>query len=132
MGGVPRNANRMRDLIEVGLLHQPRHERSRCAWWAHATQGVQRPKVFAKTFPVLSQQSSIFDYFRQRMLVGVEHMAVHGWPCELDYRPVDTESRLREVSGEGMVLEFKGTGTIWLQTRNVPSLVDWVTPFLPG
>lgn len=35
-------------------------------------------------------------------------------------------------SGEGMVLEFKGKGTVWLQTRNVGSFISWITPFFPG
>lgn len=35
------------------------------------------------------------------------------------------------TSGEGMVLEFKGEGTVWTQTRNVPSFVEWISPFLP-
>jgi uncharacterized protein (TIGR00266 family) len=35
------------------------------------------------------------------------------------------------LSGEGLVLEFEGTGTLWLQTRNLGSLVSWSTPFLP-
>ncbi len=35
-------------------------------------------------------------------------------------------------SGEGMVLEFKGKGTVWLQTRNLSSLVEWITPFFPS
>jgi uncharacterized protein (TIGR00266 family) len=34
-------------------------------------------------------------------------------------------------SGEGLVLEFTGTGTLWLQTRNLSSLLSWITPFLP-
>jgi uncharacterized protein (TIGR00266 family) len=36
------------------------------------------------------------------------------------------------LSGEGLVLEFKGKGTVWLQTRNTGALVRWITPFLPG
>ncbi len=35
------------------------------------------------------------------------------------------------LSGEGLVLEFTGTGTLWLQTRNVGSLISWITPQLP-
>ncbi len=35
------------------------------------------------------------------------------------------------LSGEGLVLEFKGTGTVWMQTRNVGSLLGWISPFLP-
>ncbi|MFT4625202.1 MAG: hypothetical protein ACI8PZ_003868 [Myxococcota bacterium] len=33
------------------------------------------------------------------------------------------------LSGEGLVLEFKGTGTLWLQTRNLGSFVTWLSPF---
>ncbi len=33
------------------------------------------------------------------------------------------------LSGEGLVLEFSGKGTLWTQTRNVSSLVGWVSPF---
>lgn len=35
------------------------------------------------------------------------------------------------LSGEGMVLELAGKGTVWVQTRNVSSLVSWITPHLP-
>ncbi len=36
------------------------------------------------------------------------------------------------LSGEGLVLEFSGTGTLWLQTRNMNAMVGWITPVLPG
>jgi uncharacterized protein (TIGR00266 family) len=34
-------------------------------------------------------------------------------------------------SGEGLVLEFTGKGTVWLQTRNLSTFISWITPFLP-
>ncbi len=34
-------------------------------------------------------------------------------------------------SGEGLVAEFKGTGTLYLQTRSMNSFLDWLVPFLP-
>ena len=34
-------------------------------------------------------------------------------------------------SGEGLVLEFTGQGTVWLQTRNLGAFLSWITPFLP-
>jgi uncharacterized protein (TIGR00266 family) len=34
-------------------------------------------------------------------------------------------------SGEGLVAEFKGTGTLYLQTRSMNSFLNWLTPFLP-
>jgi uncharacterized protein (TIGR00266 family) len=35
------------------------------------------------------------------------------------------------LSGEGLVLEFTGTGVVWLQTRNLGQLVRWIRPALP-
>lgn len=32
------------------------------------------------------------------------------------------------ASGEGMVCEFRGQGRLWIQSRNLPALVDWITP----
>ena len=34
-------------------------------------------------------------------------------------------------SGEGLVMEFHGQGTIYMQSRNVSALVGWVSPMLP-
>jgi uncharacterized protein (TIGR00266 family) len=35
-------------------------------------------------------------------------------------------------SGEGLVCEFSGRGSVFVQSRNVQALVSWVTPLLPG
>jgi uncharacterized protein (TIGR00266 family) len=35
------------------------------------------------------------------------------------------------ASGEGLVAEFQGTGRVYLQSRNMSSLVDWLSPILP-
>lgn len=36
------------------------------------------------------------------------------------------------AGGEGLVCEFNGQGTVYLQSRNVNSLVSWLTPQLPA
>ena len=36
------------------------------------------------------------------------------------------------ASGEGLVCEFQGQGRIYIQSRNVNSLVSWLTPMMPG
>jgi uncharacterized protein (TIGR00266 family) len=36
------------------------------------------------------------------------------------------------ASGEGLVCEFQGQGRVWIQTRNLGTLVDWLSPMLPG
>jgi uncharacterized protein (TIGR00266 family) len=33
--------------------------------------------------------------------------------------------------GEGLVMNFSGEGTIWIQTRNIPSLAGLIIPFIP-
>jgi uncharacterized protein (TIGR00266 family) len=35
-------------------------------------------------------------------------------------------------SGEGLVCEFSGQGTVYVQSRNLQALVGWVSPMLPS
>jgi uncharacterized protein (TIGR00266 family) len=34
--------------------------------------------------------------------------------------------------GEGLVMKFRGSGHVWIQTRNLASLVEKIVPFLPA
>ncbi len=36
------------------------------------------------------------------------------------------------LSGEGRLLRFKGQGKVWIQTRNLSSFIQWITPFFRG
>jgi len=36
------------------------------------------------------------------------------------------------ASGEGMVCEFNGQGRVYIQSRNMATLVDWLTRIMPG
>ena len=36
------------------------------------------------------------------------------------------------LGGEGIVLEFNGSGTVWIQTRNVEALARKLIPFMPS
>jgi uncharacterized protein (TIGR00266 family) len=35
------------------------------------------------------------------------------------------------LSGEGLVMEFTGQGTVWVQTRNLGAFVPWLSPWIP-
>ena len=35
------------------------------------------------------------------------------------------------AGGEGLVMKFRGSGQVWIQTRNLSSLADKLVPFLP-
>ncbi|HET9953849.1 MAG TPA: TIGR00266 family protein [Polyangiaceae bacterium] len=36
------------------------------------------------------------------------------------------------LSGEGLVCEFSGRGTVYIQSRNLQALVGWLSPLLPS
>jgi uncharacterized protein (TIGR00266 family) len=61
-------------------------------------------------------------------LVDTGHVV--GWEGDLTYSLRKAGGwKSAVLSGEGMVLEFKGTGTLWLQSRNLGSFVSWISPF---
>jgi uncharacterized protein (TIGR00266 family) len=50
----------------------------------------------------------------------------------LDYRVTSSGGLFATLfSGEGLVFEFEGTGSLFMQTRSLSGLADHVTPFLP-
>lgn len=36
------------------------------------------------------------------------------------------------AGGEGLVMEARGPGRVWLQTRNLDAFAGWISPYLPG
>jgi TIGR00266 family protein len=50
----------------------------------------------------------------------------------LDFKIKGVSGGLKSLffSGEGLVVNFSGRGTVYLQSRNVSALVGWITPFL--
>lgn len=55
-----------------------------------------------------------------------------GFTEHLDYR-VDQVGGLRSlvVGGEGLVLRFRGSGTVWVQSLNMKTMAERLVPFLP-
>ncbi len=75
---------------------------------------------------------------------GVEAVDVHGsyivdnghivgWEGDLTYKITSAGGGLMGfvASGEGAVCEFSGQGRLYIQSRNMGSLVSWLTPLLP-
>ena len=61
-------------------------------------------------------------------IVDSGHVAA--WEGQLTYKLRKAGGwKAAVLSGEGLVLEFKGKGKVWLQTRNLGSLVGWISPF---
>lgn len=58
---------------------------------------------------------------------------VFAWEPGLDYR-IRGMGNLKStlLSGEGLVMDFSGNGTLWVQSRNLGSLAHWLNPFCRG
>ncbi len=60
----------------------------------------------------------------------VDTVHVVAWESSLNYN-VTSVGGLKSTlfSGEGLVLNFSGTGTVYLQTRTLNGIARWMTPF---
>ena len=56
---------------------------------------------------------------------------VVAWETSLDYK-IGTLGGFKATlfSGEGLVMRFSGRGKIWLQTRHLGAMANWLTPYL--
>ena len=52
------------------------------------------------------------------------------WEGKLTYKRKNAGGlKATLLSGEGRLLEFKGEGRVWVQTRNISAFIGWITPF---
>jgi uncharacterized protein (TIGR00266 family) len=65
------------------------------------------------------------------MTVDTGHVV--GWEPSISYT-IGGMGGLKStlLSGEGLTMKFRGQGTIWLQTRNLPATAGWLSPFCVG
>ncbi len=63
----------------------------------------------------------------------VDNGHIVGWEGNLDYQMKSAGGGLMGLvaSGEGMVCEFQGQGRVYIQSRNLGSIVDWLVPLMP-
>ncbi len=55
------------------------------------------------------------------------------WDSTLDYKIRGMGSlKSTLLSGEGLVMDFSGTGTVWVQTRHLAGFSHWLFPFCKG
>lgn len=62
----------------------------------------------------------------------VDNTHVVAWSNTLSYDIKVASGTFGFTTGEGIVNEFFGTGTVLLQTRNISSLADMIKPFIPS
>ncbi len=61
----------------------------------------------------------------------VDNTHVVAWSASLGYNIKVASGTFGFTTGEGLVNEFQGVGTVLIQTRNVKSLAEVLTPFIP-
>ncbi len=61
----------------------------------------------------------------------IDNGHVVAWDSTLNYQIRIASGTFGFKSGEGLVNEFSGSGRVLIQTRNVKSLADALTPYLP-
>ena len=64
------------------------------------------------------------------LVVDTGHLVAFGEGVEYSIGKVGGIRSL-VAGGEGLVMKFRGTGEVWIQTRNLASLADKIIPFLP-
>ena len=61
----------------------------------------------------------------------VDNSHVVAWSSSLDYHTDFASGTFGFKTGEGIVNQFHGVGTVYIQTRNMESLANSLKPFLP-
>lgn len=63
------------------------------------------------------------------MIIDNEHVVA--WDANLSYEIKIASGTFGFTSGEGIVNEFRGNGTVYIQTRNIHNLADAIRPYIP-
>lgn len=67
-----------------------------------------------------------------RYIVDNGHLVAYEGNLAFDIRSAGGGLMGLMASGEGLVCEFNGQGRVYIQSRNMSSLVGWLSPLLPG
>ncbi len=63
--------------------------------------------------------------------VTIDNGHVVAWENCINYAPKIASGMFGFTTGEGIVLEFKGTGKVYIATRNIQGTAESLIPFLP-
>ncbi len=67
-----------------------------------------------------------------RYIVDTGHMVAFDAALDFQIKTPGGGAMGFVASGEGLVCEFSGKGTVWVQSRNLSALTSWLTPYLRG
>ena len=92
---------------------------------AYAEQGIGT--VYYNSFGAIKQ---VAVTPQEELVVDTGHLVAFSDEVEYSIGKVGGIGSLI-AGGEGLVMKFRGQGRVWVQTRNLASLADKLTPFLP-
>ncbi len=92
---------------------------------AYAERGIGT--VYYNSFGAIKQVAVTPE---QELVVDTGHLVAFSDDVEYSIGKVGGIGSLI-AGGEGLVMRFRGNGHVWVQTRNLASLADKLTPFLP-
>jgi uncharacterized protein (TIGR00266 family) len=68
----------------------------------------------------------------ERYVVDTGHIVAFENTIQYSLRKASQQGWIRSaISGEGMVAEYVGPGTLYLQTRDITAFAGWLAPFFP-
>ncbi|MFB2622382.1 MULTISPECIES: TIGR00266 family protein [Methanothermobacter] len=96
-------------------------------------EGLFLLKVRASGPIFLSSFGAIYhrELVNERFVVDTGHIVAFTEGLDFNVRKIGG-LKSTFLSGEGLVAEFEGTGTLYMQTRSVDSFVGWLIPRLPS
>ncbi|WP_258083787.1 TIGR00266 family protein [Thermococcus thermotolerans] len=95
-------------------------------------EGLFLLKMTGRGLVFLSSFGAIYkkELHNERFVIDTGHMVAFSEGLDFSIKRVGgLKSTL--FSGEGLVAEFYGTGTLYIQTRSVDSFISWMVPHLP-
>ena len=95
-------------------------------------EGLFLLKISGRGLVFLSSFGAIYrkELHNERFVIDTGHMVAFSEGLDFNVKRVGgLKSTL--FSGEGLVAEFYGTGTLYIQTRSMDSFISWMVPHLP-
>ena len=97
-------------------------------FFIHATCPTGAGRVYYNSYGAIKPMQ-----IQQGQTITIDTGHVVAFTPSLDYSITGMGSfKSTMLSGEGLVMKFRGNGTLYLQTRNVSSIASWLTPRLLG
>jgi len=97
-----------------------------------AREGLFLLKMTGRGLVFLSSFGAIYkkELYNEKFVIDTGHLVA--FTEGLDFK-VKRVGGLKSTlfSGEGLIAEFYGTGTLYIQTRSLDSFISWILPYLP-